>query len=268
MTKLSWHYDDNAGCEVAFHNGYRIRAERDDNPDNPFEEWDGYWPIAIYYDGSIEVYEKTKGVPLRDVLRRFNDAQLVHDQHAVATALGYTGKNVVDQLLEDYFGNPGEPTVRYCRDPEMLRDAVESSIGDVADSKLLNTYEELYKLLGIPCYRTTSRGYSQGDWAEVLVVATPEAVAEFGCTEVTESDLESTADLYSAWAWGDVFGYVIENPIFDEDGEIEDWEDACDHNSCWGFYGSDHAESGLEEAALECVPDEPVRSPDVNLEIV
>lgn len=263
MTKLDWNYDDALGCEVAFHNGYRIKAERDDSPSNPFEEWDGNWPIAIYYDRSIKVYEKTKGVPIRDVLSRFTDAQLVHDQKAIEKLLQVER---IDLHLHGIEWDEDASPPKWVTDGAALRSWFEDGLGNFGDSELFDVYAELYKLLGIPVYSTTSRGYSQGDWANVLVVATPEAAAEFGCKEITDKDLESTADLYGYWAWGDVYGYVIEKPIFDEDGEIEDWEDACDHNSCWGYYGDDHAESGLEEAALESVPEEPVRSPDNVLE--
>ena len=265
MSKLSWTFDNDLGCEVAMHNGYRIRAERDLSPDNPFEEWDGNWPIAIYYDRSITVYEKTKGVPIRDVLSRFNDAQLVHDQKAISKVLHVGPEDFWDVTTELGIDDDA-PIPKWITKPDALRYVFENAVGNVDDSKLLDTCKTLYDLLGIPCYKTTSRGYSQGDWAEVLVVATPEAVEEFGCKEVTESDLEATADLYGYWAWGDVYGYVIERPVFDEDGDIVDWEDACDHNSCWGYYGDDHDKSGLEEAALDSVPDEPVTSRDNVLE--
>lgn len=259
MSKLDWNYDNDLGCEVAMYNSYRIKAERDSYASNPFEDWDGNWPIAVYYDGSIKVYEKTKGVPIRDVLSRFDDVQLVFNQKHIEKLLG---AERIDLHMHGIDWDEDASPPKWVTNGAALRSWFEDAIGNEYDSKLLDLYEELYNLLGIPCYKTTSRGYNQGDWAEVLVVATPEAVAEFDCTEVTESDLESTADLYSAWAWGDVYGYVIEKPIFDEDGEIEDWVDACDYNSCWGYYGDDHDKSGLEEAALECVPDEPVRAPD------
>ena len=53
-------------------------------------------------------------------------------------------------------------------------------------------------------------------------------------------DLKSQADLFGAYAFGDVFGFVIEA---EPDGETLD--------SCWGYYGSDFDESGLAEAAQE-----------------
>ena len=270
MTKLDWNYDNALGCEVAYLRGYRIRAEHDTWSPNPFVDWDGNWPIAIYSDGSIEVYEKTKGVPIRDVLSYFNDAHLVIDQKAIAAVLGADRSDLVNHL-PDPDGRWADDTLadppRWITDADALRSWFEDAIGNEDESKLLDTYEQLYKLLGIPCYKTTSRGHCGGDWAEVIVVATPGARAQFGCEEVAESDLESTADLYFAWAWGDVYGYVVEKPVFDEDGDVVDWDDVPD-GACWGYYGDDHTKSGLEEAALECVPDEPVGSPDALVEEV
>lgn len=283
--KLDWNWDTGLDCEVAFYKGYRIKAERDDSPSNPFEDWDGNWPIMIYHgrNDGFTSYDKTKGVAIDAVLDRFTDAQLIHDQIAIASAF--------DTSIVELTCYEDEPT-RYCHDADVLRKAFEDELGNWPDSKRLALFEELYGLLGIPCYQTTSRGHCQGDWAEVLVVATPEAQAEFGRTEdnvreqaiaelcqcevrtnateavvakqiaaIWEKDLEGTADLWGDWAWGDAYGYTLWAPEFDEDGEIADWVQLDD--SCWGYYGDDHDKSGLEEGALSALPDEPVRVPDM-----
>lgn len=67
------------------------------------------------------------------------------------------------------------------------------------------------------------------------------------------------------FAWGDVYGYVIERYLNHPDIENDDdqWEEV---SSSWSYYGNDHAKSGPEEAALESVPDEPVGSPDALVE--
>lgn len=265
MTKLDWNFDNDLNCEVAYLRGYRIRAERDDSPSNPFEDWDGNWPIAVRYDGMITVYEKTKGVPLRDPLSRFNDALLIMSQKHIEKLLGAERSDITYHLPDEELNwdeDGGAIAPKWITNATGLHSWFEDALGNVSDSDLFDVYAELYKMLGIPCYTTTLTGCSQGDWAEVIVVATPEAAEAFGCKEITEADLEGTANLYGYWAWGDVYGYIVEKPILDADGDIEDWEDACDHNSCWGYYGDNHAESGLEEQALECVPEEPVGSPD------
>lgn len=265
MTKLDWNYDERLGCEVAYHNGYRIRAVQDHDSANPFEDTDGNWPIAVYYGRAIKVYEKTKGQSIIDPLNRFSNGQLVHDQKTLEKLLG---AERIDLHLHGVEWDEDELPPKWVTDADALRSWFQDAIYSEYDSKKLDLFEELYKLLGIPCYKTTSRGYSQGDWAEVLVVATPEAQEECapgwrhtGDLEAITKDLEATADLYGSWAWGDVYGYVIEKPIFDDDGDIVDWEEIED-GSCWGFYGDDHTKSGLEEQALCAVPDEVIRSPE------
>lgn len=281
MTKLSWEFDD--GGYVAWHNGYRITAKHDDCPPNPFEDWDGNWPLAVYHDRSWTFYDKSKGSSINCPLDRFSDEALVHDQIAIASALGTTIRQLAIDYIDDWHDREDVPN--YITDAGALRDAFDREI----DYNGLNDgrgaeelWAALYQILGIPFYSTTSRGYCQGDYAEVFILATPEAQQEIrGQTGLLgghdahvrawwDKQLQGTADLYTAWAWGDVYGYVIEYAVYDEDGEIEDWVE-IDHGSCWGFYGSEHDESGLEEAALDAVPDEPapgapVRLPDTEQE--
>jgi hypothetical protein len=255
--KLDWDYDNSHRCEVAFHNGYMVKAENDFSASNPFEEDDCNWPIAVYDGSSIKTYDKAKGACVAEPISRFNDAQLIHNQIAIATAFGAT----IPQLFDDW--GLDDEAVRYCFDADTLRFLFESEqsyfFEDARKSDWLEVCKALYDLLDIPAYCTTTQGSCQGDWAEVLVVATPEAQAAFGCKDVTSDQLESTADLYGYWARGKVYGFTLWAPVFDEDGEIEDWDQLDD--SCWGYYG-DHHESGLEEAALSSLPDEPVRLPD------
>lgn len=208
MTKLSWSYDNSLGCEVAMHNGYRIRAERDDNAENPFEAWDGNWPIAVYNDRQITTHDKIKaGVGPTDPLDRFTDEQLVHNQKALAKIFDTT----IEQISRDWgdpdADNDDDRVVNYIWDADMLRDGLSELSGDLDDCETLKVCSRLYDILGIPSYVTTSRGHCQGDWAEILVVATPEACEEFGLEKPLlgvgpdahiaaywEDRLESTAD--------------------------------------------------------------------------
>jgi hypothetical protein len=261
--KLSWDYDEAAGCEIAMVRGYRIKAEIDTYASNPFEDWDCNWPIIVRspdrFRTDFTIYDKVKkGDCPSNPLNRFTPAMLVHDQKAIGAAV-----EVQQSDFESHLDDETPELRAYYTDADFLRSAFDDAIEDLSASRKLAAYAALYEILGIVCLNTSSTGYCQGDYAELLIVATPEAIEEFGRTKpIEESDLEAQAKLYTAWAWGDVYGYVVEKPVFDEDGEIEEWVDACDYNSCWGYYGSDHHESGLEERALECVPDEPVRSPD------
>lgn len=261
QTKLDFNYDNALNCEVAYHNGYRIKAERDQDAQNPFTAWDCNWPISVRTGERgvskpfTDYEEKFAGPSVRDPLAFFNDDQLIHFQYHIAKAL-----DVVHATLFD-----GE----HVTDPEHLRSMLAEMLEGMRDSDRFAAIVELFTLIDIPAYETQVTGYSQGDWAQVLVVAVPAAVKEFGCTEPPKpEDLEYTAKLYSYWAFGDCYGYVIEQPAeVDEDGDVIEWEDIDGHGACWGYYGSDHDQSGLAEAALEAIPDEPAPTPAFEAEL-
>jgi hypothetical protein len=280
-TKLNWEYQHNgehSGEYHAEHNGHRIRAVRDDHPENPFDNWDGTWPMLVRSERGAKptLYDKTNGPRVDDPLNRISDAQLVHDQITIAKLLDTTIE-AVTQYSDDFDGSEGQ--VKYSRDADFLRTEFQNILDDGREDAKLELYAQLFEIAGVKAHCGMSTGHSQGDWAEVLVVATPEAIKEFGCAEVTDDDLKAQVKLYGAWAWGDVYGYVIEKPIeqpaacancgstdndgsdvcADCEGDIEDVEpeyEEIEGGSCWGYYGSDFDESGLEEAALEACPDE------------
>jgi hypothetical protein len=278
-TQLDWVYQDHASTPEfrAEYKGLVIRAIHDDDPENPFEDGDGNWPISVRSSDGFTDYDGP-GLSIRNPLGRFGDALLIHLQVHIAKALNTT----VNQALDSHFGVL-EEVVNYCRDADTLRDAFEEVFGYLEDRELLDTCLKLYELLGIPAYLETTSGYCQGDTAEVLVVATPEVVAKFGtdiehyrvaakahpgARQVNLADLgalehylwgksselmlEGTVKLYGAWAWGDVYGYQLARAVLDEDGEEVELEDLDDvDSSCWGFYGDEFDWSGLEDAAIE-----------------
>ena len=111
------------------------------------------------------------------------------------------------------------------------------SHGDV-----LELLRQVYEWKGIPAISVARNGYVQGQWCQVLAVATPEWVELVGApADSIERQLQSAADLYAAWAWGDCYGWIVE----DHDGK--------EIASCWGYYGSDHETSGLADAAREAI---------------
>lgn len=255
MTKLDWS-DDHSRSGPGYRAEYRglvLKAVHDDCPSNPFEDWDGHWPMLVRYDGSFTTYDRTKGTDIGSPLDRFNDALLVHLQHHIAKTFDMS----VQTLLEthcDHWDWPEDDDgyhliPKHCTDVDALREAFACELGDVPNSRRLDVLSALYNVLDIPNLRATSRGHCQGDQADLLIVATPEAQAELRSqpedmdnetwAKTLAADMQAQVDLYSAWAWGDVYGFVIEN----EHGEELD--------SCWGYYGSEFDKSGLEEAAIE-----------------
>lgn len=220
------------GCTISIHT--------DQDAENPFEAWDCEPPIATFYGARhgrfgtygdlLSVYELAGMLPpetwkreervrfirehlkcsLREFAERKRDEGL-HDVDAFASLL-------LDQC------DVSEP-------PSSWREA-----GDYFD--LLET---LCKLAGIACYNGQSNGYSQGDSTLVFVMATPAWVETVGAPHESLPDqCKNAFNLYSAWAWGDVYGFTCE-----DNGEPLDGFDS----SVWGFYGDNHEKSGLLEAA-------------------
>lgn len=243
---LDWDYSGNSPDQKATYRGFTIHARHDECPTNPFEDWDGHWPMLVEYDRGKTSYDKidTDMHSVDDVLYRFSAAQLVHDQIAIATALGTTIED-----LTSYSSALDEP-VKYCTDSDILLDGFTEYFGELTGDARFRVLEELYDLLGIPCLHTTSRGYCQGDWARLFIVATPaaqeqlrsqpEGMSDEEWAKALREDMEQQAKLYGHWAWGNVYGYEVEAP------------DGTELDSCWGYYGDPH-ESGLEEAAIEAI---------------
>lgn len=242
MTDISFDYDNQLGEQVAYHGtSYRVRAVRDDHPENPFKSWDSHWPMIVDYQGRghrFDTYDNCKGASLDDPIARFTDGQLIKHQGAIIAAM--------DGDAADFATHKRDYRSDYNSMAALIRDYCSDALQAVSDSDKLATFAALYDLLRIPNLCTSSHGYSQGDYAELLIVATPEAQSEFGwkAGRPATSDMEGQANLYSAWAWGDVYGVVIERKSGDEWTEID---------SCWGYYGNDMDESGLAEVALSVI---------------
>lgn len=288
--KLNWTYVDGTrgpGEYHAHYRGFRIRACYDDGPANPFEDWDGHWPMLVCTAdrGSkiVDYDTKLPGARISAPLERFTDAHLVHDQKAVAKILDANTHDLLHRInAERSYEEEVEEVPKWVTDADALRDWFNGAWDDVSEGETFAKTEELFDLLGIPCLHTTSTGCSQGDWAELLIAATPEAqqalrrqpkdMSDEDWTKALAKDVEAQADLYGYWAWGDVYGYVVDkrveqtcpecamsmSPDDDECPACEEpvdpeWDDACDHNSCWGYYGDDFVKSGLEEQARDAI---------------
>ncbi len=114
--------------------------------------------------------------------------------------------------------------------------------------KYFEMLEFLCTLANIPCKWEESTGYSQGDAAWVFVAAMPAWRELVGWNppnrEAEQEDLQISIDLWSAWAWGDVYG--VSELLRPDSTEVPD-------SSCWGFYGDDHGKSGLRDHLIEHV---------------
>lgn len=301
-TILNWECEATSGVPAyrAKYKNLILRAVHDSSPECPFEQGDGNWTVCVRTSNnySADFHHWEAGKRYDHILEGpdFNDALIVHDQRAIFAALGYDS---IEQLLADYDTEIAMdcPPVKYCTDAEVLQHCFDQALDDVRDSLKLEALAKLYRISGVPAYVGTTRGYSQGDEAEVLVVATKADQERMGKLDLTEYRekarimlqdriaikrhlpeaieakaselaLSPTVDLYGAWAWGDVYGYTINREAdaacTNCGNTLNDGSDVCDQcggdfedqeleelASCWGYYGAEFDESGLEQDAID-----------------
>lgn len=235
---LSWDWDsrwNGSPAHKATYRGLTLYAVQDSDAENPFEAWEGA-PPTLVYAGRREGFSDYSDGTLADPFAAMNDRKVGRNWRLIAQALGLTPAAVQQEISErraDY-GDTADDTRR-----ELFSEALnDMRHGNASD--YLEALATLWRIAGCVAETWSSCGYSQGDWAEGLSVATPEWVKQTGAPKSShESQCRAAGKLWGAWAWGDVYGYVIADS---HDDNIE---------SCWGFYGSDFVESGLEEAATE-----------------
>lgn len=219
--------------------GYSVTVEQDDFASNPFKEYDCEPPTLTYYEG----------------LKSYGDVPSVYD--------------LVYQIPDEYFSRVKRVSfirgnlnislrsfVENMRDNgDSIRDAFARELLDMnpqpdyrswrTATDYFEMLEWLCKLAGVPACYEQSNGYSQGDSALVMAFATKEWVEKSGAPEESlHEQCKGACDLYSAWAWGDVYGIAS---ITDPDGEELEYGSVC------GFYGSDHEKSGLLESARNSI---------------
>lgn len=201
------------------HKGVTISIHYDTNSENPFENWDGLAPLMMQsgsrYSKNVTDYSKGDiNNYLKDVL---TDGQIIRHQTALADAFEV---NIEDLDKEDKISE-----IRY----------------EIGKSENFDALTILCELAKVPHLNTYSRGYSQGSHADIFICETPEFLKVTGLKELTIETMESGAELFGHWAWGDVYSFITE----DENGDILD--------SCSGFYGDDYNKSGLMEEAKSTI---------------
>lgn len=253
----SWH---GTPCQRVEYRGLVILAVQDDSPSNPFEEWDTEPPTAVASGrgGSIQDYSDGEAL---GALEGVSDGWISRHWRALAKILGVAESDLEAQVKERC---KGVPTVDVRRDAfrEVLDDMAPTRYGGNAGD-YFDALAAIWALRGVAAESWYSTGYSQGDWANGLSVATPAWAEKVGAPADTHAaQCKAAGKLWGAWAWGDCYGYVIAAPgaaqvrAWNETGTGFDLEDVpidelTDLDSCWGYYGSEHAESGLEDAARE-----------------
>lgn len=245
MEKLNfeWHDSRSGGEYRAEVSGFVIRAVRDDSPESPWDAWDGQPPLIVYYDRSLDEKGDVPN-PLADV----TDSWIARHWRALC--------KIFDQSPDA--AQERKADCGYFKIADAKRDLLDEWLDEIKPSRYsghaggyMAAMGELCELRGWPSLATSSHGYCQGDYAELLLIFSPAYAKEIGAkwprTKAAKAEarerLKRDAKLWGAWAWGDVYGFTIEPS---DDSELP--SDVID--SCWGFYG-DPEESGLAEAAAE-----------------
>jgi hypothetical protein len=237
--------------------GYKIQIAQDEGAENPFEAWDCEPPLFTFYGGrhgSAKAYNEAPE-NWRDILYTLPDKtwergermNFIREFIAPNPSRSFL-RDIVERI--DYLGNIFEVAIEILNDEKGAKPE-----GWGAACEWFELAENLLKYAGIPCLYEQSNGHSQGDSTLCLVVLTPEWYEKTGAPkENAEKDCKSAIELYSAWAWGDVYGVseIIAPGPLDEDGDETEGEEIEDA-SCWGFYGSNHEKSGLMEHARDSI---------------
>jgi hypothetical protein len=250
--ELSFDYDSRAGESVAYIGDdetalYRVRMVQDTDAECPFTSWEGNWPMLARYDRSETEYGDMP-CPIASLC----DGQLIKHQAAIASALDADLSAIHSDALEAQAWAKARG-YQIGSMVDLKREAFDNALSDMSGSDKLQAMADLFSIAGIPCLSTCSQGYSQGQYADLLIVAPWETAKAFGWSKgkwrklaSNAADMEWQADLYGAWAWGDVYGYVCEFRASPDD----EWEDLPEHgSSVWGFYGDCPHKSGLAEQA-------------------
>jgi len=222
---------------------YKISIHHDDCAANPFKDWDCEPPIICgSYDrhiSNITVYDSyDSDLVCSSYLPNLTRGEIKENLHKVIEVLG---KESLWRGLNDF-----HPITRKSYQGNAIyaiNDALNYAYECLPMSEQLDLYSEFLTIKGIINLRSYSSGYSQGDYLEVLIIASPEYEKSLGITITKPEELESSLDLFSNWAWGNCYGYVIEkiNRCDKCDAEHLEAED-----SCYGFYG-DIEENGMLE---------------------
>jgi hypothetical protein len=194
---------------------------RHPSPTNPFTDWD-FEPALMYSSGRhAGRTDYSEGSILEAIQQAAIDGKIIRHQKKILSIL---------ELSSDYYEG-------YCKEEKI--DFIRNEINRATIEEL----GELCELFKLPYKQYTSTGYSQGDWAEVLIVLTPEFYERTGAPKKhDQKNLEGAANLFDSWAWGDVYGFRIYKETTCECCNETKKEEI---DSCYSFFGDDFEENGM-----------------------
>lgn len=223
---------------------YRLSIWHDDNASNPFVDWDCEPPI--HAGGEYKINDDEVDEVVEEAITTYD----LVEKNALALFKRFEedlhyGTDIDLEFINKAIGGDEEAMDEFAE--EMHNLFFEFTLEDKAF---------VLDLAGIPNKLHESRGHSQGDYAKILIVLSDEYIERVGLKEEHYGDaLESSSKLFDSWAWGDVYGFTIEKEdhflrVYPDGMEIGDSEWVLEE-SCGGFYGRNHRESGLLEEVGE-----------------
>lgn len=217
--------------------GFTVNIYQDSSPECPWTAWDCEPPLLAYSDRRLTEYGDAS--ELHSPLSHISDGKLQRHQRAICDILDMDWTQFHSDALEsqrDYGGSLVD--IKREALEEALNDKQPDNYGGNA-SDYFDVLQRLWELAGYEAIDTSSHGYTQSCYADLLIVATPDWIKQTGAPRDSHRrQLESAAKLWSYWAWGNVYGYEIE----DSDGEHVD--------SCWGFYSDDIDGQGFHDSGM------------------
>jgi hypothetical protein len=233
----------NGTTTFTFDNKYEATISTDQDPINPFSRYFGDCepPIAVLnLDRSTGTLENYDGDEL-NLITLLHELPLAtwENRAAINNALPYDLLREAGIMLQQWGDNMDLTTT----DTDTYRDAILDAAqqwepyGWTDWQSYFDTMKCVAALAGIACHYAVSHGYSQGDGALLFTAATPAWAKRVGAPPETHADqCEATADLWTAWAWGDC--YQVDTITRPDGTELDD-------GACSGFYGQKHEQSGL-----------------------
>ncbi|PHR62158.1 MAG: hypothetical protein COA43_00510 [Robiginitomaculum sp.] len=236
---IDFHYSTD--CYEGEYRGFNIEAKHCDQPENPWVMWDCNTPMLSISGRHRNITEHAEGDNIQDPLEYYTEGQLSRHWKALCKILDLKVKEIELEVRENV----------ECQNAEHFNEERRRIFDDTLYSLKPSYYQnasdyidaiaDMFNLIGIHAVSTSASGYSQGDYAYLLFVLTPEHRKRCGFSKASEDKLfkewfETDENLWAAWAFGDVyyFDVIKDGAIMHSGGE---------------YYGTDHVKSYLDETA-------------------